>query len=101
MRIGTWNVNAWTLENSNIRSEILSFIHADIIFVIESKLKYDNVIEMVNYTWFGFNRKHQRKTAKCGSGGVGIFIKTNILNEWLFDEIDKSVDGLYITSQTK
>ena len=100
MRIGTWNVNAWTLENSNIRSEILSFIHADIIFVIESKVKNDNVIEMVNYTWFGFNRKHQRKTAKCGSGGVGIFIKTNILNEWLFDEIDKSVDGLYITCLT-
>ena len=27
------------------------------------------------YTWYGLNRRKRLRTAKCGSGGVGMFIK--------------------------
>ena len=76
---------------------ILDLVKPEIIFLCETKLKARALIEYEGYVWPGFNRRNQLKTAKCGSGGIGIFIKKCILNEWSFEEIDSTVDGLYLT----
>ena len=42
--------------------------------------------------------KNQLRTAKCGSGGVGLFLKNSLLNDWEFNVLDNTIDGLYITT---
>ena len=98
LRIVSWNVNSWTSTNSNLRKQLLEHVKPDIIFIIESKLKGEDVIHFPGYKWYGLNRKNQLKSSKCGSGGVGIFIKNTLFNKWNFREIDSSVDGLFVTS---
>ena len=36
--------------------------------------------------------------AKCGSGGVGIFVKADLLKEWELGELDTNMEGLYFVS---
>ena len=68
-RIVSWNVNSWTVNNCEIREQILAYVKPDIVFVLETKLRDDEKIKMSGFTWYGVNRKSQLKTAKCGSGG--------------------------------
>lgn len=96
IRIATWNVNSWTDFNSTIRKDLLKILNPDIIYVIETKLKNNEVIDFNGYVWYGFNRKGQLRTARCGSGGVGIFLKNELLSEWSVEIVDKSLDGLFI-----
>ena len=100
IKIASWNVNSWTNCNCEVRIEILKQIDADIIFINETKLKGNDKLNLPNYKWFGFNRKNQLKKARSGSGGVGIFLKCNILDEWNFSEIDRNMDGLYVVCLT-
>ena len=98
LRIASWNVNSWTITNSEIRKAILNYVKPDIIIICETKLKDKECIKLEGYKWNGFNRRKQLKTAKCGSGGVGIFIRNSLLSEWKLTDIDHTIDGLYITS---
>ena len=100
LRFVSWNVNSWTDTNSVLRKSILVHVKPDIVFLVETKLKGNNVINFKGYTWYGLNRKKQLRSAKCGSGGVGIFIRDGILQEWSFLEVDTEIDGLYVTSLT-
>ena len=98
LRVITWNVNSWTKENCHLRESILLSLHADIIFLNETKLKGKEQIELKGYSWFGHNRQNQLKTAKSGSGGVGLLVREELLNDWYINEIDSMIDGLYIVS---
>ena len=98
LNVVTWNVNSWTPANEEPRLKCITSLNPDIIFLIETKLKQDQVLTLEGYVWHGLNRKNQLKTAKCGSGGVGIFVRKTLLSEWHFDEIDTSIDGLYFAS---
>ena len=55
------------------------YFKPDIAIIIETKLKNDEKISMPGFHWYGLNRKGQLRSAKCGSGGVGFFIKTELL----------------------
>ena len=66
------------------------------MFVLETKLKNEDNIELTGFTWYGRNRKSQLKTARCGSGGLGVFIKNVLLKDWEVKEIDSNLDGLYV-----
>lgn len=91
IRIILWNVNSWTCENGQLRKNVLQLLNADIIYVLETKLKGDNVLEWEGYQWYGMNRRLQLRTARCGSGGVGLFIKNSLLSDWEFEIHDSSV----------
>ena len=86
------NVNSWTKENCHLRESILLSLHADIIFLNETKLKGKEEIELKGYSWFGHNRQNQLKTAKSGSGGVGLLVREELLNDWYINEIDSMID---------
>ena len=75
LNVVTWNVNSWTPANEEPRLKCITSLNPDIIFLIETKLKQDQELTLEGYVWHGLNRKNQLKTAKCGSGGVGIFVR--------------------------
>ena len=87
----TIKINSWTNCICEVRIEILKQIDAD---------KGNVKLNLPNYKWFGFNNKNQLKKARSGSGGVRIFLKCNILDEWNFSEIDRNIDGLYVVCLT-
>ena len=91
------NVNSWTVDNKIPRELCIKKLNPDIIFVIETK-KYGQELVLNEYTWYGLNRGKQLRTAKCGSCGVGMFIKNTILIGWEFQELDREMDGLYLVS---
>ena len=92
--VGTWNVNAWTINNSQLRSETIELMNFDIICITETHLPGDSNITMSNYTWFGHNRTLTHSRARRASGGVGWLIKNDLLNDYSFNVIDKSFEGI-------
>ena len=52
------------------------------------------MLDYDGFTWFGKNRLDLKRTAKSGSGGVGIFIKNSILDEFQVDIVDSNFDGI-------
>ena len=67
------------------------------IFVCETKLKMKESINLEGYDWCGFNRRNQLKSAKCGSGGVEIFVRKDLLKAWQFEILDKTGDEILAT----
>lgn len=49
---------------------------------------------MKDYTWFGNNRKNIHINAVKGSGGVGILIKSSVLEQYNISIVDKEYDGI-------
>ena len=92
--VGTWNVNGWTINNSQLRSETIELMNFDIICITETHLPGDSNITMSNYTWFGHNRTLIHSRARRASGGVGWLIKNDLLNDYSFNVIDKSFEGI-------
>ena len=48
------------------------------------------------YKFFGHNRKQLNKRAKRGSGGVGVLIRDEILNEFTVEVIDSEVEDVML-----
>ena len=97
LRIVSWNVKSWTLNNSYLRECIVRSVNPDIIFISESRLKPNETISLIGYEWNGHNRQNQMKTAKSGTRGVGLLVKSELKSNWRFEELDKTVDGIYVT----
>ena len=57
-------------------------------------LKGDEVINVQGYTFFVHNRKQLNKTAKRGSGGVGVLISGDILYRYTVEVIDSDVEDM-------
>jgi len=60
----------------------------------ETHLRADETIMMQGYVWYGHNRKFIHCRAPKGSGGVGILIDDQILNEYHVRVVDKIVEGI-------
>ena len=60
----------------------------------ETHLKNNNNIDIHGFTWYGHNRVVKHVNAVRGSGGVGILIKDQLMNDFEITCIDKSVDGI-------
>ena len=58
----------------------------DIICIVESKLKNDNVIQLNGYKWFGHNRCNIHNNDN-GSGGTGVFVKNYLF--FIYDLPDR------------
>ncbi len=87
-----WNVGL-TIENCKLRSVILHSLKPDIFSLNETQLFNDKGIHFEGYIWFGFNRMKHIKAHK-GSGGVGVCIKKDLLEQYTIDVIDKEVEGI-------
>ncbi len=66
----------------------------DVICLQETKLLPGVLIELDGYKWIPFNRTYVRKTAKTGSGGIGIFVKLVLYNLYCVEMIDKHHEGI-------
>ena len=68
--------------------------------MVEMHLKHQEELEVDGYTWIGNNRKRLHVNARCGSGGVGILIKNEILKEFECKTIDNTHEGIYTEPQS-
>ena len=50
--------------------------------VAETWLKDGDVATLDGYSWFGHNRQALSRKAVRGSGGVGVFVRNALLNDW-------------------
>lgn len=57
-------------------------------------MENDDVLSLDGYSWFGSNRTHVHINAPHGSGGVGLFVKECICQEFSVAVVDKCVDGI-------
>ena len=94
--MSSWNLNGWTPDNAELRSEIIRHINSDIFCLSETHLTGDNVVQVPGYLWFDHKRVLIHRDAPHGSGGVGILVKDKIADNYDISIVDKSVDGLLI-----
>ena len=88
------NVCGWTNENNDLRCALIKAIDADITCVSETHLPDQNVLKIEGYLWLGYNRQEIHRNAPKASGGVGIFIKENLTQDFNVEIVDKSYDGI-------
>ena len=70
-------------ESYDFKATILQAFDFDILGICETFLRNSKTLSLTGYQWFGNNRKTLHHNAKRGSGGVGIFVKNLILEEYL------------------
>ena len=90
------NVNCWSKNNCELREKILTCNNPDIICVVETHLKGDVTINIPNYTFFGLNRKLNIDKNYRGSGGIGIFLRNSLQNNYQIErclEIEDNILG--------
>ena len=57
-------------------------VQPDVVGVAEIWLKDGDVPTLDGYSWFGHNRQALSRKAVRGSGGVGVFVRNALLNNW-------------------
>ena len=77
-----------------IRKECLDSLNLDIIGVAESHLLGQNSLEIDGYKWFGNNRKSVHTKARKGSGGVGIFVKSELFEHFRIEKLNDNTEGI-------
>ena len=87
------NVCGWTNENNDLRCALIKAIDADITCVSETHLSGQNVLKIEGYMWLGYNRQEIHRNAPKASGGVGIFIKDKLLQNYNAEIVDKNSMG--------
>ncbi|VDI49336.1 Hypothetical predicted protein [Mytilus galloprovincialis] len=68
--------------------------------VCETHLIAGDNLRINGYIWKGFNRKLIHRDAPKGSGGVGLLITQWILNDYNFEVVDASFEGLFCVKFT-
>ena len=99
-----WNVCGWsgmnggqlvrTVQEQDMRAQVISYYRPDVLALAETWLKGNEVINVQGYKFFGHNRKQLNKKARRGSGGVGVLIRDDILNEHTVEVIDSEVEDV-------
>lgn len=84
----------WTELNAPLRQAIILSQNCDIFSVNETHLKPNCIISIPGYTWYGHNRQYTHHRAKKYFGGVGIFVKNQLLNAFNISVVDKLFDGI-------
>ena len=72
----------------------------DIALITKTKLVKDKVLETDGYIQYGNKRQCCSTKMTCCSGGVGIFIKCELLQKYYFHVVDKQFDGFLIITLT-
>ena len=77
-----WNVGGWGKKDGSdwnrmedvldMRAKVVDLYRPDIIAVVETWLRGEEVIEVDGYRWVGRNRRGLHRKAVRGSGGVGL-----------------------------
>lgn len=62
--------------------------------VCETFLVGDNKINIYGYSYYGNNRKKHNKKAKRGSGGVGVFVKDYIVDQYDIEILDENIEDI-------
>ena len=96
MSILSWNINSWTENNKEKRLQVIRGLNPDIILLQETKLTGDKQIDVPGFLWFGNNRSFIKNRAKCGSGGVGILLNSNVTIDYHVEIFNRSFDGIII-----
>ena len=89
-------MNGWTLTNKRIREDILQALSFDVVGIIETFLKDSDEIELPGYKWFGQNRTVLHSRAVRGSGGIGCFVKIELLQYFDCCVLDSEQEGILI-----
>ena len=99
-----WNVCGWlgmnggqlvrTVQERDTWAQVISYYRPDVLALAETWLKGDKVINVQGHKCFGQNRKQLNKKARRGSGGVGVLIRDDILNEYTVEVIDSEVEDV-------
>ena len=84
----------WTEHNDELRKKFVALSNCDIFCVSETHLLEENTINVEGYIYYGHNRNGLHKNAPKGSGGVGIFVRNTLLNEYVINIADKSYEGI-------
>ena len=95
--MGTWNSNSWSTkenENSLFRESVLNVLDLDVLCINETFLVKDHTIEMVNYTWFGRNRKNVHRRARRGAGGVGMLVHNRVMKCFHIEILDNTKEDI-------
>ena len=85
MKIGHVNVNCWTNNNNELRTEIINQLNCDVIGSSETHLTGDKSLCVPGYCWVGKNQANIVKTR--GSGGVGFLISHELLLNYKMEMI--------------
>ena len=56
IKIAHINVCGWTNKNNTLRQNLITSINADTFSICETHLANHSVINVPDYTWYGFNR---------------------------------------------
>lgn len=97
MRLGCLNVGGWSLiesENSYFRRKIVESLDFDIFCVNETFLRKEDSIIVNGYTFYSNNRTNIHRNAKRGSGGVGIFVKNELMSLYNVSILDATVEDI-------
>ena len=60
----------------------------------ETKLRNKDTIKLPGYHFFGQNRQQLHVRARAGSGGIGVFVKDEIMQQYNVSVLDSSVEGI-------
>jgi len=73
---------------------VLQNSDCDVFAVCETFLRGNEEPKVNGYTWYGNNRTSTHRNAVRGSGGVGVFVKSELLDEYDITPLDKSVEDI-------
>ena len=97
MRFGIWNCRGWSLkenDNSQFRKLVLQNSDCDVFAICETFLRGNEEPKVNGYTWYGNNRTSTHRNAVRGSGGVWVFAKSELLDEYDITPLVKSVEDI-------
>lgn len=72
----------------------------DVIGVAETHLQNNDILSLTGYTWMGNNRTNTHRKAPKGSGGVGVFIRNELYEQFNIENIDCETEGMFWFSLT-
>ena len=87
-------MNGWTQANHNLRSRLVTGDNPDIACITETHLKNSETIVVSNYKFYGLNQSCNITNKKRGSGGIGIFVKTDLLQIFTMNRVSEIYDNL-------
>ena len=82
------------MSNAELRIELIKQVDADIVSINETHFKDNDVVQMDGYVWRGYNRGFIHRNAPKASGGVGLLIKQWIFEEFDYETLDMSFEGI-------
>ena len=101
LNICHWNIQGWTDSSNCLKENIIKSCYLDIISINETSLSGHNDISLMDYTWYGFNRKSLHRSAARGSdSGCGLFVKNIWFDMFNISVCDKDYEGILGLSLT-